>query len=215
MTREILIGLLVVMVACGDAGGGEATSTGAASSSSTAAPTTGVGEESSSGAASSSSSGSESSSGGEDPFDVEPMCSSGKMWMLGDEGSPHMHPGRACRACHMQMEPEIFARYPIAGTLYATGHEIDDCRGVDGGMVPVFIEITTADARIIKLAVNSSGNFMYDVEEDGGPLMYPITAKVVQGDKQRPMLTPQVTGDCNGCHTEVGTGGAPGRIVLP
>ncbi len=212
MTREILIGLLVALGACGDAGGGEGTSTGVVGSSSTAAPTTGVGEESSS---SEGSSGSGSSSGGGDPFDVEPMCSSGKMWMLGDEGSPHMHPGRACRACHMQMEPEIFARYPIAGTLYATGHEIDDCRGVDGGVVPVVIEITTADARVIKLAVNSSGNFMYDVEEDGGPLMYPITAKVVQGDRQRPMLTPQVTGDCNGCHTEVGTGGAPGRIVLP
>ena len=158
---------------------------------------------------------SEASESSGDPFDVEPLCSSGKMWTMGDEGSPHMHPGRACRTCHMQEEPEEAGRYPIAGTVYATGHEIDDCLGVDGEAVPVFVELTTADARLIKLAVNSSGNFLYDVEEDGGPLMYPITARLIQGDKQRPMLTPQVTGDCNACHTEAGTGGAPGRIVLP
>jgi len=29
------------------------------------------------------------------------------------------------------------------------------------------------------------------------------------------MTTPQTDGDCNGCHTELGSNDAPGRIMLP
>jgi len=29
------------------------------------------------------------------------------------------------------------------------------------------------------------------------------------------MTAPQTSGDCNGCHTQTGANGAPGRITLP
>lgn len=78
---------------------------------------------------------------------------------------------------------------PIVGTVYATGHEPDDCLGVDGGVKPILVEVTTtADARVVKLPVDGSGNFLYDIFEDGGALHAPrITARVVQGDKERKM----------------------------
>jgi len=41
------------------------------------------------------------------------------------------------------------------------------------------------------------------------------TARVVRGDQERVMLSPQMDGDCNSCHTENGANGAPGRIVAP
>ena len=68
---------------------------------------------------------------------------------------------------------------------------------------------------MLKLPVNSSGNFMYDALLQGGAITFPITAKVVQGDRERVMLTPQMSGDCNSCHTQAGTMAAPGRIVAP
>ena len=157
MVRAIFLGMTTVLLACGDAGGGETGGSEASAASTSGTPTSGAPTSETGASGGSERSGGSESSG--DPFDVEPMCSSGKMWKMGDEGSPHMHPGRACRTCHMQEEPEEAGRYPIAGTVYATGHEIDDCLGVDGEVVPVFVEITTADARLIKLAVNSSGNF--------------------------------------------------------
>lgn len=160
-------------------------------------------------------SGSESQGTGEpeDPFAHDPVCSSGKMWTMGDLESPHMHPGRACLTCHASMEPEVANEFPVVGTVYPTGHEPDDCLGVDGTATPMYVEITTADARVLQLPVNGSGNFMYDAEE--GPLMFPISAVVVAGGETRAMLSPQMTGDCNSCHTEMGTNGAPGRIVAP
>ena len=49
----------------------------------------------------------------------------------------------------------------------------------------------------------------------GGAILFPMRAKVVRGDKERVMLTPQSTGDCNSCHKQAGTVAAPGRIVAP
>ena len=204
--RIALITLATLFIGCGDAGGGSGDSSGDTSAGASTGDTP-------------TSSGSDDGSGGgtgsgTDPFMVEPMCSSGKMWTQGNLQSPHMHPGMACLTCHSQMEPDVVAEFPLAGTVYPTGHEPDDCLGLDGAAAPTYVEITTADAKVVKLAVNSSGNFVYDVNESGA-LMFPITAKVVKGDKERPMYTPQMTGDCNSCHTQDGASGAPGRIVEP
>ncbi len=46
-------------------------------------------------------------------------------------------------------------------------------------------------------------------------LAMPYRAKVVVGDSERVMLTPQTSGDCNACHTQSGAQGARGRIILP
>jgi hypothetical protein len=64
------------------------------------------------------------------------------------------------------------------------------------------------------MAVRARGNFMSSSRNANVPL--PFTARVVSptgGITQ--MMTPQMTGDCNGCHTEQGANGAPGRILLP
>lgn len=149
-----------------------------------------------------------------DPFAHEPVCSSDAYWTKGNLESPLMHPGMACLTCHKAMEPEVANRFPIVGTIYPTGHEPDDCLGVDGPVEAVFVEVTTADKRVIQLPVNSSGNFRYDVT-DGGAVKFPITARVMQGDRERKMASPQATGDCNSCHSQAGEQGAPGRIVAP
>jgi hypothetical protein len=207
-SRRVIV-ILGLLVGCGDAGGGSAgDSSGGDSSSGGEAPTSTVGE--------TDTGGSGSGSGGGDPFAADPVCSSGKMWTKGELESPLMHPGLACQTCHAGVEPAVANRYTVLGTVYPTGHEPDDCLGIDGvAGVKTHVEITTADARVVKLPVNSSGNFVYDVEEMGGALMFPITAKVVAGDKERVMVTPQASGDCNSCHTAEGANGAPGRIVMP
>lgn len=197
--RRRAIAVLTLFFGCGDAGGGGGDSSGGESS----------------GGAPTSTGDSDSGSGG-DPFAVDPVCSSAKMWTKGDLESPLMHPGLACQTCHAGVEPAVADRYTVLGTVYPTGHEPDDCLGIDGvAGVKTHVEITTADARVVTLPVNSAGNFVYDVEEMGGALMFPITAKVVAGDKERVMATPQATGDCNSCHTAQGANGAPGRIVEP
>ncbi|HJX65368.1 MAG TPA: hypothetical protein VJ860_15605 [Polyangia bacterium] len=44
----------------------------------------------------------------------------------------------------------------------------------------------------------------------------PYTAKVVNGSGiERVMVSTASSGDCNGCHTQTGANGAPGRITLP
>ena len=71
-----------------------------------------------------------------------------------------------------------------------------------------------ADGEVLTLTVNESGNFMFDQLELGA-VAFPIQAKVVRGSEVRAMATPQMTGDCNSCHTAAGQKGAPGRILAP
>ncbi|WP_437589403.1 hypothetical protein [Sorangium sp. So ce1000] len=173
------------------------------------------GADSAGGSGGSGGSGVTSGAGGDDPFAQPPVCTSDQHWTKGDEESPHMHPGMACRTCHSMKEPRVATRLPIVGTVYPTGHEPDNCLGVDGDAEKVFVEITTADARVIQLQVNSSGNFLFDTFQDRTPVKFPITARVVKGDKERKMLSPQMHGDCNSCHSQNGSEAAPGRIVAP
>jgi hypothetical protein len=219
MRPWLVLGLVSSLAAaCGDSGTGtdsasstDGSSGGGSEGSSGSAPTTSGG-----GTAGTTSGGSDSAtSGGGDPFGADPVCSRDEFWTKGNLESPLMHPGMACLTCHSSLEPEVAAEFPIAGTVYPTGHEPDDCFGLNGGSEPTFVEITMADARVVKLPVNSSGNFLYDVSENGGAVMFPITARVLQGDQERKMFTPQSSGDCNSCHTQTGANGAPGRIVTP
>lgn len=215
-----LLGFTATLLAgCGQDGGTTSESsrgTGGSTTSGEAPTTSGAAAESTSGATGGAGTG-ESSGGstGEDPFAVEPVCSSDEYWTMGNHESPYMHPGMACQTCHATMEPILADRFPIAGTVYPTGHEPDDCLGFDGVAMPTYVEVTTADMRVIQLPVNSSGNFHYDVLADGGLVMFPISARVVRGDQVREMIAPQTTGDCNSCHTQDGAQNAPGRILAP
>jgi hypothetical protein len=150
---------------------------------------------------------------------VVAVCSSNAYWKDMDKGSELMHPGGKCKNCHDKnpTSPD----YKVAGTVYATSHEPDECNGVvgvvmDGGMLETAIVITDRTGRTLPgIAVNSVGNFK--LEE----VLMPFNVKVVSKGKENKMVMQAPHGDCNACHTQAGTttemGGpsAPGRIVVP
>ncbi len=137
-----------------------------------------------------------------------PVCTSGVTW-TGDDGSSLMHPGMACIACHTQGgsggEGEGGPSFSAAGTVYPTTHEPNDCYGIDAT-----VTITDASGATYAATANRAGNFSFRQA-----LQFPITASVSSNGRTRPMATPQMSGDCNSCHTQKGAFGAPGRIVAP
>jgi len=141
-----------------------------------------------------------------DPFAVPATCTSGTMWTRGNHGSPVMNPGRACLACHMTSNGPALT---IGGTVYPTAHEPDLCNGVDGS-TGARVTIVGADGQTVTLTPEPSGNFNI-----GTRVMFPYRAKVTYMGRERAMTETQTSGDCNGCHTQTGANGAPGRILLP
>ena len=139
------------------------------------------------------------------PYGTPLMCTSMTNWN-GASGQ-NMRPGEACIACHSLGRGPRFA---IAGTLYPSAHEPDDCNGANTSTNAATVVITDKNGTVTTLRPNSVGNFSYQ-----GTLATPFQAKVVQGGKERVMATPQTSGDCNSCHTAAGANSAPGRIILP
>ena len=145
---------------------------------------------------------------GTDPLNSPPICTSNSNWTRGNHGSPQMHPGDACIACHSSGEGPAFT---AAGTVFPSGHEPNDCNGLDPTVLGLQVVLTDANGKDIPVSVNSVGNFYYT-----GPLASPFTARLTENDgKVRAMATPQTSGDCNSCHTQTGANGAPGRITAP
>ncbi len=166
--------------------------------------------------------GGEDTTGGEpepNPFDVDPVCSSGRFWDDDDDGDPRMHPGRDCIGCHtLEHEDhpgdEDIPDLVIAGTVFPTAHEPNDC--ISDGVVDLRVvvqSITSGDE--VTLAPNTSGNFLLHRSEAPDGFAAPFTVKVVDGDRERIMPIPAPAGSCNGCHTQDGTMGAPGRVLAP
>lgn len=118
-----------------------------------------------------------------------------------------MKPGNACISCHTEQSGPSFT---VAGTVFPTSHEPDDCNGSDGPTDGVKVLIIDANGAMRALPVNASGNFM-----SGTALPTPYRAIVVRGNSIREMKSTQTDGDCNNCHTEWGTSGAPGRVMEP
>jgi hypothetical protein len=139
------------------------------------------------------------------------VCTSRMYWRGGDRGSEEMSPGRACITCHRDSDeeekPPIFS---LAGTLYPTGHEPDDCYGAHPGGATIHV----VDARgvTLDLAPNAAGNFTTQ-----RAFSFPLSVSVVYQGRVRAMEGPveRDQGDCNTCHSAAGTKDAPGRIVLP
>ncbi len=132
------------------------------------------------------------------------VCTSGVTWKDGDNGSPLMHPGAACNACHqVKGGPNL----RIAGTVYPTLHEPNDC---NGSKPPLTVVITGADNKVTNLQVNAAGNF-----DTTNRIKAPYRAKITDGTKTRAMTGSVTSGDCNSCHTPTGLNGAPGRIMAP
>lgn len=142
--------------------------------------------------------------------EVATVCTSNTSWDPNADEGRRMNPGKACIACHEQREGESIVR--IGGTVYPTLHEPDLCFGADTREARVII--TQADDSEISLSLTNTGNFSISVE-DQAELLFPIRARVEYQGRTRVMNTPQDSADCNGCHTERGNNGAPGRITLP
>lgn len=133
-------------------------------------------------------------------------CTSGKTWANGNDGSPLMHPGTACNACHQQQGgPNL----RIAGTVYPTLHEPNDCNG-KGPPPALTVVITDKNGRVTRIPVNEVGNFSTRTR-----IVPPYKAAVTDGTKTRAMTGSVTAGDCNSCHTDPGANGAPGRVMAP
>ncbi len=155
-----------------------------------------------------------------DPFGGPVVCTSNQTWTLGDDVAdplrPLMNPGQACNECHQKELIDLPPVFSAAGTVYPTGHEPNNCIGVTGAdITDMIVRVTDSMNNSYDLPVNESGNFM--LFPDVGDFIPPYTAKVISPNGERAMATPQMSGDCNGCHTESGAGNPapPGRIVAP
>jgi hypothetical protein len=139
-------------------------------------------------------------------------CTSSSWWTSGNNGSANMNPGLACKACHATNA--FFKNYQFMGTVFPSLHEQDRCNAPppSGGT----IEIIDSNGMVAATLTpdSPSGNFHSSI-----PVLdtvsVPYTARVTLNGKTATMMTPQMTGDCNSCHTEQGANGAPGRIVWP
>jgi hypothetical protein len=129
-------------------------------------------------------------------------CTSGVTWAPGTPASERMHPGTPCLGCHATNGGPPLA---LAGTVYPSAHEPDDCNGATGNNLHVLI--LDAAGKTHTMPVNAAGNFLRVTG-----LALPYRAMVVNGAKVRAMKTPQAEGDCNSCHSAQG---AAGRILAP
>jgi hypothetical protein len=144
------------------------------------------------------------------PYDAPAKCSSGSYWTANDTGSTWMMPGRACVTCHRQ-NINFAPQFSFAGTVFHTAHEPDKCYGVPIAAGAKIVITDANDQELPPIDVISGGNFGIIVPG----VALPYRAKVVVGDSERVMLTPQMNGDCNACHSQNGAQGALGRIILP
>jgi hypothetical protein len=133
-------------------------------------------------------------------------CISGLKWTAGNEGSAEMHPGMSCIDCHAKAGGPKFI---VAGTVYRQLNEPGNCYGVEGAVV----QLTDAKGKVLKLKTNRAGNFALAAR--GNTIAFPFTAKVLFEGREKPMGTPQSSGNCLTCHTVQGVNGAPGRIIAP
>jgi len=135
-------------------------------------------------------------------------CTSGVYWLLGDLGSGYMNPGKACRSCHQTRAASKL--YQFMGTVYPALHEKDLCSSNASG---VTVEILDGAGTVqASFTTNLDGNFYGNAS---GAVRLPYTARVTRNGQVSAMNTPQVSGDCNACHTEQGAMGAPGRLLAP
>ena len=138
------------------------------------------------------------------PYSTPTVCTSNKTWNNGNEGSSAMRPGGACITCHtMRGGPA----YTIAGTVYPTAHEPNDCNGLNGAVTVV---VTDANGVVTNVTTNGVGNFFSRAN-----IAAPFHVKLVNGAKIRAMAGALTAGDCNSCHTLAGVNGAPGRVMAP
>lgn len=138
-----------------------------------------------------------------DPLNAPPSCAGGPSSTNTGE---LMLAGKPCLNCHDQT-------FTLAGTVYATGHEPDLCRGVDAGAATVVV--TDHDGRVVELPTNAAGNFWTPV-----PLSFPVRVHLADAAGKTRRMESELSlamRNCNACHTQLGYGSPrpPGRITAP
>ncbi|MFT3839946.1 MAG: hypothetical protein QM723_23365 [Myxococcaceae bacterium] len=142
--------------------------------------------------------------------DAGAICASGRHYPQGLQTDAGMFPGQTCVGCHLINSPPN--AYYFAGTVFPGFVTVDGCEEtLPSGVV---VEIYDSNNQLaLTLPVLENGNFV-SPSPDAGVKM-PYKARVVSNGQVRAMTLPQVSGDCNSCHTQTGASGAPGRIRLP
>jgi hypothetical protein len=137
--------------------------------------------------------------------DTPTVCTSGTFYDPDEDVlNQSMDPGRKCVDCHTSSDAQPLF---VGGTIYPTLHEPDECNGSGAGASVILIDATGTSHTF---TVDAVGNF---VKYSSFPV--PYRAMVVKGSRTVWMDAPQTNGDCNGCHSERGDNGAPGRIQAP
>ncbi len=160
-----------------------------------------------------------------------PGCGTARTWIYEDEAprgsglrAEWMNPGEDCIACHV--EEREFAAMVMGGTVFRNVREADDCFAwpAGGSFSDIRVFVTDANQRQIQMAVDESGNFLYETGFTRPAPVPPYTAFVrnMRTGDERHMVGPQEEMSCNLCHTELGTmppgntfNAPPGRIVAP
>ncbi len=152
-----------------------------------------------SGAGGASGSGGSGGSGGAvtNPYTI--VCTSMKTWSGGN--GQDMRPGNDCTSCHS---------FKIAGTVYPTAHEPNNCDGTATGGVKVLI--TGADGATLTLTPSGTSGSFYSNSSVKAPYSVKLTDSA---GRTRQMVAHQSAGNCNNCHSPDGSNGAPGRIMAP
>lgn len=141
---------------------------------------------------------------------AQTTCASGKMWDPQATSTAQMNPGQACRACHKTKASDF--NYFFMGTVFPGFYEKDLC--ISPPPAGAKVEILDVMGNVtMTLTPNATGNFMSSAVVAGVPV--PYSARLVANGRVRLMNAPQSDGDCNKCHSEQGTEGAPGRLVWP
>jgi hypothetical protein len=174
-----------------------------------------------------------SSGGPTDAGPVMPTCNSNNFAPNDpNNGGDFMMPGQACNACHQTQQggiepPPLFT---IAGTVMGLLHDQDLCISpLANGITNVKIHVVPAvgapfDVRVGTTAdpTANNGNFL---SERGVTSPFHVSLVYTRNGtvEERPMsASPSEVqgapagidpGDCNVCHTVMGTNGAPGRIT--
>ena len=119
-----------------------------------------------------------------------------------------MYPGGACIQCHTQSGDGPIFTY--AGTVQASLHDEDTCRGVGDVLVEI-LDDASGSTVASQTTDSQSGNFGLAIANP--PSKYRV--RLTLDGRTREMVTAQTVGDCESCHTVAGDQSAPGRIVAP
>jgi hypothetical protein len=122
-----------------------------------------------------------------------------------DKNNERMAPGQNCQACHTPGGSAAEASFFVAGTVFGS-----TTADTGSGLAGVSVVITDANSADTTLTTNAAGNFF---TRAAMPLPLKKAAVLING--QRITMSAPPSGDCNRCHTQPASGGAPGRIHAP